>query len=202
MTHIIPDASVKKILIILGHPAKERQSFCELLALTYKEKAHQAGHQVELMKISEMDFDPILHEGYVGEQYKEPAIVTAQEKIMWADHIVIVYPLWQFMIPALLKGFMERVLTKGFAYEFDENTPIQKKILKGKTARIIQTTGMPSFMYRFLTLQHAVRALKAILCFCGFKKVKVTHLGLVESLSDKRREKYLNVIKKLGVLGL
>ena len=62
----------KKILIILGHPARQRQSFCEALAIAYKESAVQAGHAVEYIKISNLDFDPILHEGYVGEQNKEP----------------------------------------------------------------------------------------------------------------------------------
>ena len=113
----------KKILIILGHPAKERQSFCESLALAYKEHAVQSGHDVKFIKIADLKFDPILHEGHMGELPPDSEIVAVQERMAWADHWVIVYPLWQFMIPALLKGFFERTLTRGFAYNFDGRSP-------------------------------------------------------------------------------
>ena len=103
-----------KILIILGHPAKKRQSLSEALANAYKEGAIESGHEVCLYKVADKQFDPILHEGYGEEQTVEPDIAEAQEKIRWADHLVFVYPLWEYMIPALLKGFLERTLTRGF----------------------------------------------------------------------------------------
>jgi putative NADPH-quinone reductase len=189
----------KKILIILGHPAQKRESFCEVLANAYRHIAENAGHKVKFFKISDLSFDPILHEGYVGKQLKEDDINEAQKQLIWANHIVIVYPLWQNMIPALLKGFFERVLEKGFAYEFDKNMPVQKKMLMNKTAHIIQTSAMPAFMYRFLTLQHAARALKSILKFCGIKPVKITYFGMVENLTSSRRIKYIDQVKKLAI---
>lgn len=192
----------KNILIILGHPAKKRQSFCETLALIYKETALQNGHSVEFLKISTLEFDPILHEGYVEKQYQEPDIAEAQKKLIWADHLVIIYPLWQFMIPALLKGFLERTLTKGFAYEFEGNQPIQKKMLCGRSARLIQTMGMPSFLYRWLTPEHAAKALKCVLTFCGIKPINITYCGMAESLTDQRRNNYINKIRSLAASAL
>src|ERR1035438_5649049 len=100
------------ILIILGHPARKRQSLSEALANAYKEGAIESGHEVCLSKVADKQFDPILHEGYGEEQAAEPDIIEAQEKIRWADHLVFVYPLWEYMIPALLKGFLERTLTR------------------------------------------------------------------------------------------
>src|ERR1035441_10403835 len=88
-----------KILIILGHPAKKRQSLSEALANAYKEGAIESGHEVRLYKVADKQFDPILHEGYWEEQAAEPDIIEAQERIRWADHLVFVYPLWEYMIP-------------------------------------------------------------------------------------------------------
>jgi NAD(P)H dehydrogenase (quinone) len=138
-----------KILIILGHPAKKRQSLSEALANAYKEGAIESGHEVCLYKVADKQFDPILHEGYVEEQAAEPDIIEAQERIRWADHLVFVYPLWDYMIPALLKGFLERTFTRGFAY-LERDSQKKGKLLAGKSARLIQTSGMPAFIYAVL----------------------------------------------------
>lgn len=191
----------KKILIILGNPARERQSFCEALVLSYMNAATQAGHQVEFIKVSNLVFDPILHEGYKAGQPCEPDIVSSQEKMMWADHWVIVYPLWQFMLPALFKGFLERTITKGFAFDsVDEFSP-PVKVLAGKTVRIFQTMGMPSFYYRWVYRRHSEKALRNILDLCGIRAVRTSFCGLIETSNKRRRQKYLESAAKLGQSG-
>ena len=68
------------------------------------------------LQIATLDFDPILHEGYHGNQPAEPNGKAAQDFISWAEHVVVIYPMWQFGVPALLKGFCERTLTPYFHY--------------------------------------------------------------------------------------
>lgn len=191
----------KNILIILGNPARERKSFCEALAHAYSQAASVGGHKVEILKIAEMTFDPILHEGYKGTQLPEPDIVPCQQKILNADHLVIIYPLWQFMIPALLKGFFERTLTPGFAYQI-ENKPISYRPLKGKSARIIQTMGMPTVFYSFYFFQHGAKALSSALRFLGLRITGIYYCGLIESKNAKRRDRYLKWVSKLGSAGI
>lgn len=188
----------KKILIILGHPALMRETFCESLARTYNIGAEHAGHEVKFIKIADLSFDPLLHEGYKGNQSLEPDIAAAQDLMLWADHWVIVYPLWQFMMPALLKGFLERTLTKGFAYDFNAVHSGVYKPLKGKTVRLIQTMGMPGFYYRLFYKSHGEKALKNMLEFCGLN-VKATFLGMVESLNQEKRAQYLKQAENLGL---
>ncbi len=185
-----------KILIIIGNPALKRKSFCEALAEEYKAGAVENGHEVYSYKIADKKFDPILHEGFHEDQMIEPDILEAHEKILWADHIVFIYPLWQFMIPALLKGFLERALSKGFAYDLKEN--MQKKLLAGKTARIIQTMGMPKIFYRFVYFAHGTKAFSSMLNFCGIKS-RITYIGMVEF--ELGRSKWLGKIKTLGTKG-
>jgi len=188
----------KNILIILGHPALKRQSLCESLANAYMDGAIESDHDVRLYKIADKIFDPILHEGYAEEQMAEPDIIKARADISWADHIVFVYPLWAFMIPALLKGFLERTFVKGFAFEVSGDS----RLLAGKSVRLIQTSGMPTVIYRFWYRAHGAKALCDILGFCGFKPVRASYFGMVETTNDKKRNQWLNEIKKLGAKGI
>lgn len=187
----------RKVLVILGHPSRKRASFCEALAETYCLAAKAGGHEVDYLKLARLDFDPVLHEGYAEEQALEPALAEAQRKIRQAEHLVFVYPLWQLMIPALLKGFMERTFTRGFAMSADAKNPLDAGLLKGKTARLIQTMGMPGFVYRLLFRAHGAKALKGILSFCGLS-VEATYFGNVEDDTPARRESYLAEVRALG----
>ena len=115
----------KRILIIIGHPSKERLSFSEALSIAYQKGAQSSGNEVELINIARLNFDPILHEGYEGDQPPELDISDARQKILWAKHLVIIYPMWGYMIPGLLKGFFERTFIPGFAYAEQSSNPLK-----------------------------------------------------------------------------
>ena len=190
----------KRILIILGHPAKERQSFCEALAAAYESSAQSAGHEVQLIKLAQLKFDPILHEGYNGDQPPELDIIDAQAKLKWAEHLVFIYPMWGYMIPALLKGFLERTFTPDFAYAAKSSNPLKHGLLSGKSVRIIQTTGMPGFVYRILYRAHGAKALQNMLKFCGLAPIRISYFGAIDS--DAKRKTYLEKTQLLGHSGL
>jgi NAD(P)H dehydrogenase (quinone) len=190
----------KRILIVIGNPAKLRQSFSEALAEAYKQGAQGAGYETRLVNISRLNFDPILHEGYEGEQPPEIDIINTQQMILWAEHLVFIYPMWGYMIPALLKGFFERTFTPGFAYAKQSNNPLKSGLLSGKSARIIQTTGMPSLVYRLFYCAHGAKALKSMLKFCGIAPIQITYFGSIDESEDKRKI-YLEKTKRLGNSG-
>ena len=106
----------KRILIILGHPALARISFCEALALAYQTSARDAGFEVQLLHLAKLSFDPILHEGNERPQALEADLIAAQKNIEWANHLVFVYPLWAYRLPLdALEPFLEgatRTLSK------------------------------------------------------------------------------------------
>ena len=120
----------------------------------------------------------------------EPDIAEAQEGIRWADHLVFVYPLWEYMIPALLKGFLERTLTRGFAWLGRDSKE------KGKLL-----AGMPAFIYRFCYRAHGMKALRDLLGLCGIKPVHASCFGMIETADDTRRKQWLNKMKILGSKG-
>lgn len=190
----------KQILIILGHPALARISFCEALANIYQSRAESAGHEVRIIRVAKLVFDPILHEGNERPQNLEPDLIAAQETIRWANHLVIVYPLWAFMMPALLKGFFERTFTPGFAYSYEIETTFNSGLLGGKSARVIQTSGMPGFAYRWFYRAHGAKALGSMLKICGIKPLRFTYIGAFES-NDAKRGAALDKAAALGSAG-
>jgi NAD(P)H dehydrogenase (quinone) len=105
----------RKILIINGHPFEG--SLTSALLEKYKEGAQAASYEVRTISVGSIDFDAVLHKGYREIQELEPDLKNAQESIMWADHIVLGYPVWWNTMPALLKGFFDRTFLPGFALD-------------------------------------------------------------------------------------
>lgn len=188
---------MKNILIINGHPDKE--SFCTALAASYKKGAELSGTTCKLINLFDLNFNPILTYGYRKISVLEPDLVKAQHDIMWAEHLVFVYPTWWGTYPALLKGFFDRVFLPGFAFKYHKDDPWWDKLLKGKTARLIVTMDSPKW-YNFLVYRspgHNSMKL-AILQFCGIKPVKITSFAPLKSSNAMKRKKWLDEVQELG----
>jgi putative NADPH-quinone reductase len=122
----------------------------------------------------------------------------AQEAILWAQHLVIVYPLWLGTMPALLKGFLEQTFRPGFAFATDANGPWSKR-LKGRSARIVVTMGMPALAYRWYFGAHGLKSLeRSILGFCGIRPIRASLFGMVEAADDRKRERWLATMRGHG----
>ncbi|WP_054023490.1 NAD(P)H-dependent oxidoreductase [Bacillus sp. FJAT-28004] len=193
-------SSNKKILIIQGNPNKT--SYCSALAKAYGDGAVQGGAEVRIINLHELSFNPNLAFGYAKRTELEPDLLEAQASIKWADHLVFIYPTWWGTLPALLKGFLDRVLLPGFAFKYREGSVLWDKLLSGKTARLIVTMDTPVWYNRFVYGQPGHRAMKiATLQFCGIKPVRITNIGPVKGSSDIKRGKWLAIVGKLGNKG-
>ena len=185
-----------KIAVIVGHP--RAGSYCEALGDAYAEGAREAGHDPTLIKLSGLRFDPILRKGF-GEQELEPDLVEAQQAIGAAGHTVWIWPLWLGYPPALMKGFLERALTPGFAVEKLDGPPFYRPLLKGRSARVIVTMQMPVLMFRFLVFARAARTFSnQVLKFVGMRPVCRTYLGMVEHVGDEQRRKWIEEVREMG----
>lgn len=188
----------KKILILQGHP--DKQSFNHALHAAYKKGALQAGAQVEEIFVGDLPFKLSLEHGYRQRTELEPCLIEAQNKIKWADHIVVIYPVWWGSVPAVLKGFFDRVLLPGFAWRKRENSVWWDKLLTGKTARIISTMDQPPWYYFLMYGAPSDRAVKKLtLEFCGIKPVKITSIGPIRLSKESFRKNWLKKIEALGV---
>ena len=176
-----------RTLIILGHP--DKKSLCMGIADSYEKGAREKGGDVMRINLFDLSYNPNLKNGYRIIQNLEPDLVEAQRLIKWANHIVIVFPVWWGGVPALLKGFLDRTFLPGFAFKYRENSTMWDKLLDGKRARLIVTSDAPVW-WLYLTYFHpAVNMMKkAVLEFCGVSPVIVTSFGSIKNAGDKRIE--------------
>ena len=187
----------KKILVILGHP--DTESFCGSLAKAYIDGAKVSGAEVRCLQLGELRFDPILWNGYTIIQELEPDLVKAQELIQWSNHMVFIYPNWWGAMPALLKGFFDRVFLPGFAFKYRENSQFWDKFLSGRTAHLMVTMDTPPWYYRWIYHRPGHNEMKrTILGFCGIKVVKISEFAPIKSSSQHQREKWIALAKELG----
>lgn len=187
----------KKVLVILGHP--DTESFCGALTKAYIESAMTAGSEVRDLKLGELNFDPILWKGYNKIQKLEPDLVRSQELIQWSNHMVFIYPNWWGTMPALMKGFFDRVFLPGFAFKYRDNSAFWDKMLSGRTAQLITTMDTPPLYYRWIYNRPGYNEMKrTILGFCGIKVVKITECAIVRNSTPQMREKWVNIVKRLG----
>jgi putative NADPH-quinone reductase len=192
----------RHIAIIQGHPDSSTRHFCHALADEYAKGAEDGGHDVMRIDVASLEF-PLLRTKEEFEKGRPPeAIMRAQEMVAWADHLVIIYPLWLGSMPALLKGFFEQLLRPGFAFEYQKSGGMAKTLLTGKSARIVVTMGMPAFVYRWIFFAHSLKSLiRNTLRFCGIGPVKSTLIGNIEGLTERQRDDWLDELRGLGELG-
>ncbi|EHQ05122.1 NAD(P)H-dependent oxidoreductase [Leptonema illini] len=192
-------ASAKKILLILGHPDPNSFNGAIFQSIAEGFKSAQSTNTLQAVRLADLHFQLNLAHGYNSRTELEPDLLEMQTKIKEADHIVFVYPTWWGQMPALLKGFFDRVFLPGFAFKYRENSPLWDKFLTGKTGDLIVTMDAPSWYDRLLYGAASRRAVKnAILEFCGIKPVRITTLDRLRYRKDKERAVFLEKMKKLG----
>lgn len=190
---------MKKIFILHGDPNPE--SLSGGLAEEYEKGAREAGHEVRRTHLGRLNFDPILHMGYRSIQELEPDLKQLQEDMKWADHIVFCYSVWWDNMPSLMKGMFDRMWLPGFAFHFRKRHMGWLRELKGRSARIIMTSGSYPVIIRMLYSDPSKTLKKPILWFAGISPVRVTWLGPANNAKPSRVNKWKSKIYELGLNG-
>lgn len=187
----------RKILVLLCHP--DSHSFCGSLMQAFVEGASASGAEIRQLKLGELTFDPVLWNGYNKIQPLEPDLEKARALILWSDHLVFIYPNWWGSMPALMKGFFDRVFLPGFAFKYGENSSIPDQLLPGRTAHLMVTMDTPVWYYRWVFRRPGHNQMKrTILEFCGIKVTKISEFSPVRGSSQKQREKWIALATELG----
>ncbi len=190
----------KRIFLIQGHPDPIQRHLGHVLEDAYAEGAVAAGHEVRRVEVARLDF-PLLRSKQDWEQGPLPsALEQSQADIGWAEHIVLIFPLWLGDMPAVLKGFLEQVARPGFAFKGDGDNPFGQKALDGRSARVVATMGMPAAVYRWYFRAHSIKSLERnILGLVGIAPVHETLIGMVDKLDAQAIGKLAAKLRKLGV---
>jgi NAD(P)H dehydrogenase (quinone) len=129
-----------KVLVILGH--QRQGSFCHAVAQTAVEELHAAGHEVVFHDLYAEGFDPVLPHAQVPKDATlDPIVRRHVEETTAAEGYVVVHPNWWAMPPAVLKGWIDRVVRQGSAYDFAPEGVVG--LWKGKRALVITTSNTP-----------------------------------------------------------
>lgn len=188
-----------RIVIIQGHPTSGGGHFCHALAEAYAAGAADGRHDVRQLVVADLAF-PLLRLKSDWEGAPPPDVIArAEEALAWADHLVIIYPLWLGGMPALLKGFLEQVLRPAFMSGTTRPGASWKTVLKGTSSRVVVTMGMPALVYRWYFGAHSLKSLKrSILALVGIGPNRHTLIGMIEGMDDGRRRSHLEAMRSLG----
>ncbi|WP_119696536.1 NAD(P)H-dependent oxidoreductase [Microbacterium halotolerans] len=176
-------------LVIDGHPNPD--SLTAALARRYTD----AHGDARLLALRELDFDPISHFGYRGDQPLEPDLADALDAVFAADRIVVATPTWWASTPALLKGFFDRILLPKVTYRYRSNG-LPEGLLTGRTGRVIITSDTPRWILP-LTGDTAAKQISAnTLSFCGIRPVRTMRFTNVRHASEATRTGWLERVAK------
>jgi len=184
-----------KNLIIYCHP--NPKSFNHAILETYQEKLSSKDEEIVVRDLYALRFEPILgsedfskfFSGEISEDIKEE-----QKHIAWSEIITFIYPIWWFQMPAVLKGYIDRVFSKGFAYDFIEGGV--EGLLKGKRVIIFNTTGGSLENYEKFGFKNALSITHdiGIFGFCGMEVIRKEIFHEVPFITDEERKKMLEKI--------
>jgi len=165
----------------------------------YLAAAVDAGAEVTKFNLRDMEFDPILYEGYKKRQDWEPDLAKAAQSIQDSDHLLLGFPLWWGTQPALLKGFFDRVFLPGYAFKYHKNDPMWDRLLRGRSADVFITADTPKFFLRLSYGAPIFRQMKGqILGFSGFKPVNQYYFAPIRKKQPQDFEKWFKKAESLG----
>lgn len=185
---------MKKVLVINANPKQE--SLCQSLAEHYASIAGEK-HDIKQLNIADMSFDMDLQQGYDKVMPLEEDLKGFQQLVTWAEHIVIVSPVWWGTVPAKFKGIIDRTFLPGFAFKYNEGKSVPEKLLSGRTSELIFTLDTPPFWYKLVQGNPIYKQLKrTILSFSGIKNQSSTYFGPVLNASEDRRKTWFDSVSK------
>lgn len=184
---------MQKIFILTCNSKEHSEK--ELYVQTYIEEAGKYGHEVRSINLYDIDIDYLKANGNEFDYSISDELKQAQDNIIWADQIVFVYSIWWLAIPALMKSFIERTFAEDVVSKMDKMGP--KPLLKDKTAVIIQSYSMPYFVMKYIYGDIPMKWWKIVLTdWCGPKIIKRFDLDMIDSVPEKRKQKWIKDIKK------
>jgi len=188
----------RTVCVLQGHPHGEGKHLCHAIADAYADGAKSAGAKIKRIDLGAMDIPMLRDPADFGKPPIE-SVVAAQQAIKASQHLVVVYPLWLGTMPAVVKAFFEQLCRNKFAIEADAKGGWPRQMLKGKSARVIVTMGMPAAAFKLMFGAHGVRGFESsILGMGGIKPIRETLIGGVGDLSRNKSEALLARMRKLG----
>lgn len=189
--------TAKRIVIVQGHPDPSGNHLLNAMAAAYAEGAAAEGHEVRRVEVAKLEFPLLRTQVDFETGALPPALMQPREDMRWAEHWVFLFPLWHGTMPALFKAFLEHIFRPGFTMEY-KKTGFPKRLLAGRSARIVVTMGMPALLYRWYFGAYGVRSFKrSMLSFAGIGPIRESLYGLTFA-DEKKRARWIEDMRRHG----
>lgn len=185
-----------RTLVLNANPKSD--SLCRAMAERYAATA-ALSHDVQLLHLGDLDFDPNLATGYEAAQPLEPDLKAFQAQLQWMEHFVIVTPVWWGGIPARFKGLLDRTLLPDFAFRYDAGKTWPEQLLRGRSSELIVTLDTPAWWYRWVQGRPIHTQLqRTVLGFVGIRNRRTRYFGPVINSDPARRQRWLRQVERLA----
>jgi putative NADPH-quinone reductase len=197
-----------RVVIVFNHPYEG--SYCNAVLQAATSGLQKAGHEVDLMHLDRDNFDPVMrskdlsafarakNEGEAIYRDIDPQVLTYKQRLEQAEHLIFIFPVWWELMPAMTKGFIDKVIFPGITYDYAKSgLKMINRLTQLKGTTIITTQNTPALVYR-LFFGNAIKyaMLRGTFWKTGFPKRKWINLCMVKFVSDKKREKWLMGVEK------
>lgn len=192
----------RRLCLAILHPAAG--SFNHALGAAYAKGAAAAGHDLRLHDLSAMEFDPDFGASdFSAPKPLEPDLARFMDDLAWAQHLVMVAPMWWGGLPAKAKGLIDRAYLPGLAFDPEvRRYGLPRPLLAGRSARLILTSDTPAVVFRWMYGQPLRRMIgRQVLGFVGIRPMAFTHLSPVEGSTPARRDGWRAQMQALGAAG-
>ena len=189
-----------RVAIVFNHPYEK--SYCSAILGAVITGLQKGKHHVDLIHLDNDNFNPVMSKGdlkaFIDHSPIDPQVIDYNNRLKNADHLIFIFPIWWDLMPAMTKGFIDRVLSPGIVYEHHPRgfglIPLLKN-LKGVT--IITTMNKPKIMYSLLIGNLIRKAmLKSVFKTMGYKNLSWISHNMVKSVTHKKRVRWLNDLEK------
>lgn len=188
-----------RTVIVYNHPYEG--SFCNAILNAVTKSLQKAYQEVDLLHLDNDGFNPVMSaadlKAFIAHQAVDPLVIDYSERVRKADHLIFIFPIWWDIMPAATKGFIDRVLSPGVAYDHHPRgfglVPLLKNL---KSVTIITTMNKPKIMYSLL-IGNLIRKvmLKSVFKTMGYKNLHWVSFTSVKSRSQQQRVKWLHNIE-------
>lgn len=188
--------------IVFNHPYE--RSFCTAILQSVTRGLHKAGHETDVLHLDNEQFDPVMRtadlEAFTLGEPIDPKVLEYRERLAAADHLILIFPIWWELMPAMTKGFIDKVIFPGVAYDYDKSgrfPRMVKRFGRLKSITLITTMNTPSLMYRLIFGNAVKRALfTGTFWKLGYRNRKWINLGMVKFVSPEKRFRWLNQLER------
>lgn len=189
-----------KVVIVFNHPYDG--SYCNSILQSVKNGIAKGNHEVDLIHLDKDNFNPIMTsadlKAFRDKAPVDPKVREYDDRIKDANHLVFIFPIWWELMPALMKGFVDKVIFPGVAYDYKDasNTFMKPLWTKLKGVTVITTMNTPGWAY-WLIFGNAIKKAMLMGTFwkMGYKKRKWISLNQVKMVTREKREKWLKQIE-------